>query len=47
MFETTFSEHNKIWGHKKLGRNCPRMPPFASGLLVCFSSWCDNCSSSQ
>jgi len=27
MFETIFSEHNKIWGpQKRSGGNCPRMP---------------------
>jgi len=27
MFETNFSEHNKISGDtKRFGRNCPRMP---------------------
>jgi len=29
MFETNFSEHNKIWGHKKdLGETAPECPPY-------------------
>jgi len=27
MFETNFSEHNKVWGAQKIfGSNCPRIP---------------------
>jgi len=26
MFETNFSEHNKIWGAQNFGGNGPRMP---------------------
>jgi len=33
MFETNFSEHNKIWeGTKKVWGHCPRMPPVSAGL---------------
>jgi len=33
MFETNFSEHNKIWGGQKRFRaNCRRMPPVSAGL---------------
>jgi len=33
MFETNFSEHNKIWGAQKIfGDNCPRMTPVPAGL---------------
>ena len=28
MLKTNFSRHNQIWrGHKKMGGQCPRMPP--------------------
>jgi len=33
MFDTNFSEHNKIWGHKKdLGVTAPECPP-------CLQAW--------
>jgi len=33
MFDTNFSEHNKIWGaQNRFGGNCPRMPPVYAGL---------------
>jgi len=34
IFKTNFSRLNKIWEEqKKIGRNCPRMAPVATGLL--------------
>jgi len=33
MFETNFSQHNKIWGaQKRFWGNFPRMPPVSAGL---------------
>jgi len=36
MFITNFSEHNKIWGHKKrFGGRLPRIPP-------CLPAWAES-----